>query len=598
MTRREAILLVCCGLTALLGAALPTLARGAASQATHAASSTDARFEALYRREWAWRKREIGIEDEDDSNLPIRSHLPDVSAAAQAKRLAYLEDVRAQLGAVAPASLSPKAQVDYAVYRTQIDALIARLRFRDYEKPLSSAGGFWSGAVRDARRPFRTEQDYLNLIALMRDVPRYFAQQTENMQAGLARGFTAPRVTLQGRDVAVAAIAEAATPDATPWYLPFRSMPAGIPEARQAALRAEAAAAIREAVIPAYQRLLTYLRGTYMPGARATLAAEALPDGKAYYQSKIREFVTLDLTPEQIHAIGLREVATIQAEMAATIRETGFKGDLPAFFDFLRTDPRFYPKTEEQLLREAAWISKRFDAKANLWFGRMPRRRFGITPMPAATAPFSTYALGGPGYYLLNTYDLPSRPLYVLTALTLHESAPGHGFQMPLAEENGDQPDFRRKVYMSAYGEGWGLYCEKLGVEMGMYETPYDRFGMLNYQVWRAVRLVVDTGLHAKGWSRDQAVAYMRNNTSLTQREIDSEVDRYIAGPGQALSYYLGEMAILDARAKAEKALGPKFDIRAFHDAVLELGSVPLPVLSARIDRFIAEGGRSPWPAP
>ncbi|WP_336965619.1 DUF885 domain-containing protein [Sphingobium aquiterrae] len=586
-------------LVLLCGAPVPALAQAAVQTAAHEGeTAADARFRALYTREWAWRQREIGIEDEDDSNLPIRSRLPDVSAATQEKRRAYLEQVQAALDAIRPAGLSPRVQVDYAVYHAQIEALVARWRFRDWEKPVGSSGGFWNGAARDARRPFRTEQDYLNILSLMRDVPRYFDEQVANMQAGLARGFTAPRATLVGRDKPLAAIAEAASPQATPFYAPFRDMPATIPAARQAELRAQAVALIRDMVIPAHKKVLAFFRDTYIPGARETLAAEALPDGKAYYRSKIREFVTRDMDPDMIHRIGLEEVAKIQAEMVATMRETGFKGDLHAFFDVLRTDPRFYPTSEEQLLREAAWIAKRFDAKANLWFGRMPRRRFGITPMPAATAPFSTYALGGPGYFLLNTYNLPQRPMYVLTALTLHESAPGHGFQMPLAEENEDQPDFRRKVYMSAYGEGWGLYCEKLGVEMGIYQTPYDLFGMLNYQVWRAVRLVVDTGIHAGGWSRDRAIGYMKDNTSLTDQEITTEVDRYIAGPGQALSYYLGEMAIVDARTRAEKALGSKFDIRNFHDMILELGSVPLPVLAARVDRFIAEGGRSPWQTP
>lgn len=554
--------------------------------------SADARFAALYTREWAWRRREIGNPDEDDARQAIPASLPDVSPITQARRLAYLADVRAQLDAIRPASLSPKLQVDYAVYRAQIDALIARWRFRDYEKP----GGFWNVPTRNAGRPFRSEQDYVNFIALMRAVPRYFAQQIGNMRAGLARGFTAPRVTLVGRDAPVVAIANAATSQETVYYVPFNTMPVSIPPERQTQLRAQAAAAIRDAVIPAHRQLLHFLRDTYIPGARTTLAAEALPDGKAYYLSKIREYVTLDLTPQEIHAIGLREVAAIHAEMTAAMRQTGFKGDLSAFFTYLRTEPRFYPKTEGELLREVAWIAKRFDGVADQWFGRMPRRRFGITPMPAATAPFSPGGLGGPGYFLINTSDLPSRPLYVMTALTLHESAPGHGFQMPLANESADLPAFRREIFMSAYGEGWALYCERLGVEMGMYETPYDIFGMLNYQVWRAARLVVDTGIHAGGWSREQATSYMRDNTSLSEHEIQTEVDRYIATPGQALSYYLGEMAIRDARAKAEKALGARFDVRAFHDAVLEPGSVPLPVLGQRIDAFIASGGRSPWP--
>lgn len=556
-----------------------------------APTASDAAFKAIYEAEWQWRLREIGVEDDEDEAQRISATFRDVSVPAQQARQLYLERTLTAVDAIDPSSLSDAARIDRAVYRAQIEALIARQKFRDYEKPLSSSGGFWNGVAAEARKPFRTAADYEAFVERLQAVPRHFDDQIANMRAGLARGFTAPRVTLVGRDAPIAAVAEAKRAEDTPFYEPFKTMPAAIPADRQAALRAAAKQAIEGSVVPAYRKLLAFMRDVYVPGARTTLAAEALPDGKAYYRSKIREFVTLDLPPEEIHAIGLAEVAKLRAEMVATMKETGFAGDLPAFLEYLRTDPRFYPRNEEDLLREASWISKRFDAIAHQWFGLMPRRRFGITPMPAATAPFSTYALGGPGYYLINTYDLPSRPLYVLTALTLHEAAPGHAFQMPLAAET-DQPAFRQKVYMSAYGEGWALYCEKLGVEMGMYRTPYDRFGMLNYQIWRAARLVVDTGIHSKGWSRDRAVQYMRDNTSLSAREISTEVDRYIAGPGQALSYYLGEMAIVKARAKAEATLDGAFDIRAFHDAVLATGSVPLPVLEAHIDAFITRAKR------
>jgi uncharacterized protein (DUF885 family) len=282
--------------------------------------------------------------------------------------------------------------------------------------------------------------------------------------------------------------------------------------------------------------------------------------------------------------------------MVDAMRESGFKGEFPAFVQFLRDDSQFYAKTPQELLNRAAWIAKVFDGKSSQYFGYLPRMPFAIKPVPADLAPFYTSGRGGAGIYLLNTYDLPHRPLYNLPALTLHESAPGHAFQIPIALEHKNQPDFRRFDYISAYGEGWALYCEKLGQEMGMYETPYERFGMLGYQIWRAARLVVDTGLHAKGWTREQALKYMHDYTALPEHEIETEVDRYIAWPGQALSYYMGELAIVRAREKAEKTLGAKFNIRAFHDAVLELGSVQLPVVTARIDRFIAEDGKGPYP--
>jgi len=333
-----------------------------------------------------------------------------------------------------------------------------------------------------------------------------------------------------------------------------------------------------------------------VPGTRTTLSAQALPEGKAYYRAKIREFTTLDEAPEAIHALGVSEVARLHGEMLAVMKETGFSGDFPAFLQMLRTDPRFYAHSAEELLMRAAWIAKRFDGKASQFFGYLPRARFTIRAVPAEIAPFYTAGRGGPGVYLVNTYDLGSRPLYNLTALTLHESAPGHAFQMPIAMEHKDQPEFRQHTYLSAYGEGWALYCEQLGVEMSLYDSPYERFGMLGYQIWRAARLVVDTGIHAEGWTREQAVAYLKEYTALPEREIGTEVDRYIAWPAQALSYYLGERAILEARAGAERALGERFNIRAFHDAVLELGSVPLPVLEERVRRFIAEGGRGPYP--
>jgi uncharacterized protein (DUF885 family) len=272
--------------------------------------------------------------------------------------------------------------------------------------------------------------------------------------------------------------------------------------------------------------------------------------------------------------------------------------DLSAFLDYLRTDPQFYAKTPQDLLNRAAWIAKTFDGKAGTYFGRLPRMRFAIKPVAPDIAPFYTSGRGGPGIYLVNTYDLPSRGLYSLPALTLHESAPGHAFQMPFAMELTDLPAYRRDEYISAFGEGWALYCEALGEDMGMYETPYETFGMLSYQMWRAARLVVDTGIHAKGWTREQAQNYLRDNTALSNHEITTEVDRYIAWPGQALSYYMGELAFLDAKAKAQKALGEKFDIRAFHDAMLSLGSVPLPMIDQRVDRFIRDGGKGPYPLP
>ena len=414
------------------------------------------------------------------------------------------------------------------------------------------------------------------------------------MRAGLKRGFTPPRVTITGLDASLTAVT-AVAPEASLYYTPFKDMPS-IPAAKQATLRADAIAVIHDTVQPAYEELLKFMRTEYVPGARQSLGAKDLPDGQSYYQSKIREFTTLDMEPDAIHALGEKEVARLHEEMLAAMKETGFKGDFPAFLKYLRSDPKFAARTPEELLMRAAWIAKKFDGKASRYFGYLPRARFAIEPVPAEMAPFYTAGRGGPTLYLVNTYNVATRPLFNLTALTLHESAPGHSFQLSITMEHKKQPEFRQHTYISAYGEGWALYCERLGIEMGMYETPYDRFGMLGYQMWRAARLVVDTGIHSEGWTRERAVAYFREYTALPEHEIDTEIDRYISWPGQALSYYLGELSIVKIRAKAEQALGPKFNVRAFHDAILELGSVPLPILEARMDRFIAEGGKGPYP--
>jgi uncharacterized protein (DUF885 family) len=565
-------------------------AAGLALTALAHAGPADDRFKALYEKEWAWRQDQFpGQDDEDRESKPTDNRLTDVGADAQATRLTYWQDVLKQLDAIPVGELSADNKVNLAIYRPQIENFVASIRFRDYEMPFNSDSQFWSDLGFMTRRPLKDEQAVRNYTAKLDDVPRYFDQQIANMRAGLKRGFTVPRAVLDGRDVSIASYAEVKSPEESEFYAPFRKLPASIPADAQEKLRADGARAIRERVIPAYARLLRFFRDEYLPHARKTLAAEALPDGKAYYRQQIREYTTLDLEPEAIHEIGLKEVARIDADMQATMKETGFKGDFPAFLKFLRTDPQFYAKTPDELLMRASWIAKQVDGKLSQYFGLLPRGRFGIDPVPAAIAPFWTAGRGSAHTYWVNTYDLPSRPLYNLPALTLHESAPGHALQGELAEEQKDQPEFRSKNYISAYGEGWALYCEKLGKEMGIYKTPYEEFGRETYEMWRAARLVIDTGIHHKGWTREQAINYLAEHTALSEHEVETEVDRYISWPGQALSYKLGEMKILELRAKAEKELGPKFDLKAFHDAVLAEGSVPLPVLEQRIDAFIAQ---------
>jgi uncharacterized protein (DUF885 family) len=581
----------------MLGAASGAMLSQVPSNPRAAVKTEDGRLKAIYTAEQAWRKAQRGAGDEDHPEK-ILAELPKVDVATQQVQLEHWQKVIRQVDALHAEALSPDERMNEEVFRAELVTLIHAQKFHEYERPANSDSSFWSDEEEVTRSTLKTEEDYKNYISQMSDLPRYFRENVVNMRAGLARGFTPPKVTLTGRDKSLEPVAEAKTAESTIYYKPFEKMPTMIPAGEQAKLRAAAAEVIRDSVIPAYAELLTFFRDDYIPHAQESLAAESLPDGKDYYQSKILEFTTLTLTPDEIHATGLSEMTNIHAEMLATMKDAGFKGELPEFLQFLRTDPQFYAKTPEELLMRAAFISKEFDGVASQYFGYLPRQRFAIKPVPAEIAPFYTSARGGPGVYLVNTYDLPSRGLYSLPALTLHESAPGHAFQIPIATEvvkTRHLPKFRDD-YISAYGEGWALYCERLGVEMGIYHTPYERFGMLSYQAWRAARLVVDTGVHAQGWTREQAQQYLHDNTALSDHEIETEVDRYISWPGQALSYYLGEMAILKARHKAEAALGAKFNLRAFHDAVLETGSVPLPVLEKHIDDWIKGGGVGPYP--
>ena len=567
----------------LSAAPLPVLAQADTAQAAY---SADARPLAIADAEYAWRHADGPGMERD------KTRLGDVSAAACQARLAGWQDVLAQLDAIDQAKLSAEGRVNYAVYRAQILDLIDAVNQRTYEMPFNSDSSFWSSIGFMAQRRRTTVAEFEDYIAQLNDVPRHFAQHTDNMRAGLARGFSVPRAVLDGREVSIATVAELTDPTASPLYAPFKQLPASIPAAEQVRLQAAARDAIGNQVIPAYAQLLTFFKNEYVPQARTTLAAEAMPGGVAFYRSQIRQYTTLDLSPAQIHQIGLDEVARIRAEMDGIIDQVGFTGNsrktrFADFLHFLRTDEQFYAKTPQQLLHHAAWISKRVDAVLGRYF-TLPRARFTIVPVPDDIAPFWTAGRGGGGRYWVNTYNLPARPLYNLPALTLHESDPGHAMQGALAAEQGEQPAWRRDSYISAFGEGWGLYTEKLGVEMGIYETPYEHFGRLTYEMWRAARLVIDTGVHHYGWDRDKALAFLRDNTALSEHEVTTEVDRYISWPAQALSYKLGEIEMWKLRRQAESELGDTFDLKAFHDFILQQGSIPLPVLRTQVADWIA----------
>ena len=569
----------------LLLAAVAVQPAAAPAQATAAPSAPDRQLKALYEGYSDWAEKEYGSFTDAKGESQQAGYLPRVDPASQLRRAEHVKRLLAQLDAIPVAQLSAAERVNAGVLRTILTNAIADARFREWEMPANSDSNFWT--YHNERDTLSDADAYKRYIGRMRDLPRYFDEHVANMRAGLARGFTPPQVTLAGRDGSIASFITD-KPEESAFYAPFKAMPSNIAAAEAAKLRADGRAAIAEAVVPAYARLLAFYRGTYVPGARKTVSARDLPDGDSYYRSEIREYTTLELSPEEIHRIGLKEVARIDADMRKTMREAGFKGTFPEFLKFLRSDPQFIARTPDDLLGVSAYAAKRVDGKLGQYFELLPRRRFTIIPVPDALAPFYTAGRGGLESCQMNTYNLPVRPLYNIPVLTLHECAPGHSFQAAIAEEGKALPRFRRNVYFSGYGEGWGLYTEYLGIEMGIYRNPYERFGQQSYEMWRAARLVIDTGLHRYGWSRQRAIDYLASHTALSTHEVGTEVDRYISWPGQALAYKLGELEIRRLRKLAEKELGTKFDIKKFHSMILGLGSVPLPELENQVRAFIA----------
>ncbi|MFL6742047.1 MAG: DUF885 domain-containing protein [Sphingomicrobium sp.] len=571
--------------------ALIPLAAIAQAAAPAAQGPADARLSALYNGYATWDAKEFEYFEDSRGETKPSAHLAHVDAASQLRRAEHMRELLEQLNAIPVAQLSPGERVNAAVFRTILENAIADARYREWEMPFNSDSSFWT--YLDSREPFENAAEYQRYISRMREIPRLFDENIANMRDGLKRGFTVPRATLEGRDASVAAFV-VGEPMESAFYKPFQAMPAMIPGTERERLRAEGVAAIEQSVLPAYAKLLAFLRNEYFPKARATVAARDLPDGDAYYRANIREYTTTELGPEEIHQIGLKEVARIDSAMRQTMRDSGFKGSFEDYLKFLRTDPQFYAKTPDELMGVSAYVAKRTDNVIGEHFGLLPRRRFGIVPVPDALAPFYTSGRGGLENCMMNTYNLPTRALYNIPALTLHECEPGHSFQAALSEEQKELPRFRRNIYFSGYGEGWGLYSEWLGYEMGIYRTPYERFGALGYEMWRAARLVIDTGIHRYGWSRKQAIDYLAGHTALSQHEVETEVDRYISWPGQALAYKLGELTIRKLRTEAETTLGPKFDERAFHDRLLALGSVPLSTLEEQMRAFIREQQAKP----
>jgi uncharacterized protein (DUF885 family) len=503
----------------------------------------------------------------------------------------------ARLRAIPRDSLPAADRVNYDIYGRQVQLAVEEVELGLHLMPITNREGFhtWFPEL-PQQVPLNNTEDYENYIARLRAFRPWVGQYVALMREGIRTGMVLPSVSLNGIEGTLQPHI-VADPTQSLLWVPFKEFPAGVPEADRARLAAAGREAIEQSVVPGYRDFLQFIQTEYAPAARTGIGASELPNGRAFYAQRVRNYTTLDVTPDQVHETGLREVARIRAQMDSLMRATGFNGTLPEFIQFLRTDPRFYASTGEALMERTSLVLKRMDGELPRLFGRLPRMPYGIKPIPDYIAPRTTTAYYSrpagdgtrAGTYWVNLYDLRSRPTYEIEALSFHEAVPGHHMQLALQQELEDLPNFRRYGAFTAFVEGWALYAEQLGYDVGFYTDPYSRFGQLTYEMWRACRLVVDTGMHWKGWTRQQAIDYMSENSALTMLNITNEVDRYIAWPGQALAYKTGQMKISELRAEAQRALGPRFDLRRFHDVVLGSGAVPLTVLEANVRAWIAE---------
>ena len=555
---------------------------------------------ALFASEW-----ERGLTDSPESasyqgDTRYNDRWTDMSLGQIAAREAADRSALQQLRAIPRAQLSAADQLHYDTFEWNLQLTVQRQAFKEYLQPIGHQGGVQTADGITQTMPFATTAQYRQYLARLAALPALVEQSIVLLQEGLKAGRMPPRVLMQRvpAQIKTQIVTEAST---SPFYAPFKRLPTTLPEAERQALATEARSLISDRIVPAYRKLQTAFERDYLPHARDTIAASALPDGPAYYEMQVKSFTTTELTTREIHDIGLQEVARLQTAMEKLKADAGFSGSMDSFFTFLRSDPRFFKKTPEELLAAYQVVAKRIDPELVKISKMIPRLPYGVRAIPDTIAPDTTtaYYQGGaadgphtkarPGYYYVNLYKPETRPTWEMMALSLHEAVPGHHFQFARALELEDMPMFRKTAYFVAYGEGWALYAEQLGYDMGLYDDPYERFGQLTYEMWRAVRLVVDTGMHAFGWSRQQAIDYFKAHTAKTEQDIVNEVDRYIAWPAQALAYKIGQLRISALRANAERELGEKFDLRDFNDALLATGSVPLAALENRMGSWINE---------
>ncbi len=566
-------------------------------QETPAPTSAQRELYTLFDQEWAFRMQEFPTFATACGVHQYNDKLTNLSENSIQRRVEFWKSTLIELARIDPDRLSAEDRVSYEMFKYLLRNDVAQVEFKTYLIPINAEGGFYTDfTFLPYDMPFDNEKDYRNYLARLQAFPLYADQQLDLMQQGIDEGIIAPRVILEGVEdfIAPHLIDQA---ESSVFYAPFQQWPEQLSENKRQKLAKEGQEVIMEKVVPAYRRIKAFMTDKYLPAARESIGISDIPRGKEFYEQQVKYFTTLPYSSDEIFDIGQKEVARIREEMQGIIDTLGFNGDFAAFLEFLRTDPQFYAPTPEALLKEASFLAKKIDGRLPQLFNHLPRLPYGVEPVPASIAPKYTggrYVPGSwenhkAGTYWVNTYKLDSRPLYVLPALTLHEAVPGHHLQISLAQELTGLPEFRKHSYLSAFGEGWGLYAEWLGLEMGIYETPYQQFGRLTYEMWRACRLVVDVGIHSKGWNRDEAVEFLASNTALSLHEVNTEIDRYIGWPAQALSYKMGELEIRELRKKAETTMKGKFDVRQFHDIILTHGCVPLFVLEDLVKDYIRQ---------
>ncbi|MGA1383884.1 MAG: DUF885 domain-containing protein [Steroidobacteraceae bacterium] len=583
---------------------LPTLARFAVlvfavlMPATAAATpETETRLRALFDATW---QKELAADPLMANYLGdnrYNDRWTDMSAAAIEQRHQHDRATLAALRSIPRASLSPKSQLDYDLFEREYTQRLASQPFKPYLYSINHQGGIQTLHEVTELLQFRSVKDYEDWITRLQGVGTLIDQHIALLEQAAREGRTQPRVIMQ-RIPPQLALQNVAKPEQSPFFAPFTRFPEEFDAATRDRLTAAGRRAIETVVLPAYARFTKTFNEVYLPATRATVGISDTPEGREYYRERIAYHTTLGtLTADDIHEIGLAEVRRIRGEMMAIKDKVGFKGSLQEFFTFLRTDPQFYYKSSQELFEGYLAVSKRIDPNLVRVFGKLPRTPYGLRPIPMTSAPNTTTAYyqgpaadgTRPGFYYVNLYRPEVRPKYEMEVLSIHEAVPGHHLQIALAMEQAEMPDFRRNAGYTAYVEGWALYSESLGEELGLYQDPYSKFGQLTYDMWRAVRLVVDTGMHAKGWSREQAIAFFIDNAAKTEADIVNEIDRYISWPGQALAYKIGQLRIQNLRREAEQTLGPRFNVRAFHDTVLETGAVPLDLLERHVRSWIAK---------